>query len=184
MTCNATRLSASMSALALAVALTATGGSQDEWDDTLSVDFDGERCTVEGPTDLTAGQVVLEVANGTPRTVEVVLARVDRGHTVDDLVEHLSPAPSRVGPPPFVRVVDGTPAGPGRIESRALPPLPNGEYGLVCLEYVDEVPASNPTAYPAEGGQVTITGQCGAAGPDQMPDHPWRAPRAMPAPPR
>ena len=50
--------------------------------------FDGEQCTYEGPTELSAGEVEFVTHNETSQSLWFFFARLDEGKTIEDLIEY------------------------------------------------------------------------------------------------
>ncbi len=86
----------------LALLLTACGGSDEVGEDgPLRLTFNGESCTYEGPTELTAGPVELIYLNESEATAAVNLVILDEGYTIQDAIDDLGPEPSTGYAPPW-----------------------------------------------------------------------------------
>ena len=79
----------------LALLLTACGGSDEGAEDgPLRLTFNGESCTYEGPTELTAGPAALIYLNESEAAAAVNLVILDEGKTVQDIIDNLGPEPA------------------------------------------------------------------------------------------
>jgi hypothetical protein len=76
--------------------------------------FTGSDCVYEGPAQLTAGVVTVELVNDSDGLANVFVGRLDEGKTVQDLMDAFGPEP-RTGPlEPFVSDMGGqSPANAG-----------------------------------------------------------------------
>ncbi len=93
-------------------------------------------CTYAGPAEVTDGVVVVEFVNTSDDNANVVVMKIDEGHTADDLAEHFAD-PSVAAFPPWANTDMGTGgvlrAEPGEtIAWEAV--LDAGEYGLLCSQ--------------------------------------------------
>ena len=71
--------------------------------------FDGSTCVYEGPEEVTAGVVVVELVNDSDGTANVFVGLLSEGKTVQDVVDALGPEPSRgpVGVTPWISDMGG-----------------------------------------------------------------------------
>ena len=101
--------------------------------DTLSLTFDGERCTYEGPTEMVAGSVDLVFVNESDGTATVELAELLKDKTAADLIERIQPEPSTKHAPWWTRSLGTWHAvDPG--ESHLWEgDLEAGDYSMVCV---------------------------------------------------
>jgi hypothetical protein len=134
--------------------------------------FDGDRCSYRGPAEVRPGTLELAVLNQGGHPVEVVVAGLDRGSTVGDLLQVHRPQPSRLdqpafvhlhrarprsdGPPDFGSPVGPAPVRPGRTGALSVR-LEKGEHALLCLEHVVPVAGAKPSTWVARTG-VRIAG--------------------------
>ena len=115
-------------------------------DVSLSITFDGENCTYEGPTELKAGPVTIEFVSAVDEPAEgdgktwpfkVNLLRHTGDETIQDMIDYIGPGPSRVPHPSWTFEV--------RPRTWDLPVLPGqtvtwegnlepGIYSMVCAE--------------------------------------------------
>jgi pyrimidine-specific ribonucleoside hydrolase len=89
-------------------------------------------CTYEGPTELPADLVAVELENTTSETWTVVLASIAEGHTYEEFIAWLGTYEPTGQPPPWVGATafsEGAP-GPSQLVPWELEP---GTYGLVCV---------------------------------------------------
>ena len=86
-----------------ALLLTACGGGDEGVEDgVLRLTFDGESCTYEGPTALTAGPVALVFLNESEERAGVNLMRHRGNETIQDMIDYIGEEPSLVTQPPWV----------------------------------------------------------------------------------
>jgi hypothetical protein len=140
---NPTRFLVALAPLLLALA--ACGDSDSDSDDTSSSDtaastatdipqltFDGSTCVYEGPQEVTAGAVVVELVNDSDGTANVFVGLLDEGTTVQDVVDALGPEPSTGSGVSGVSDMGGqNPAGAGET-MRWEAGLAAGEYLVTC----------------------------------------------------
>jgi hypothetical protein len=71
--------------------------------------FDGSTCVYEGPEEVTAGVVVVELVNDSDGTANVFVGLLSEGKTVQDVIDALGPEPSRgpVGVTPWISDMGG-----------------------------------------------------------------------------
>ena len=59
----------------------------------LRLTFDGESCTYEGATELTPGPVELTFLNESEVSATVATTKIEEGHTIQDVIDHMGPEP-------------------------------------------------------------------------------------------
>ena len=134
---------------AVAFAFIAANGSNVAGSDSrvLHGTFDGEQCTYEGPSELSAGEVELVTHNETSQSLWFFFGRLDEGKTIEDIVEYNQDAS---GPPAWATNVwaqTRSPAG-----SSAEPIIRFVEPGLHSLTCGTWTPYQAYT-----GGTFTVT---------------------------
>lgn len=101
----------------------------------LSLKFDGESCTYEGPTELTAGPVELTFFNESDGVAAVNLREILEGKTVKDVIEYNGPEPWSKQAPSWTRAI-GTlrqiPPGESQHWEGDLEPA---GYFMVCIDW-------------------------------------------------
>jgi hypothetical protein len=101
--------------------------------DTLLLTFDGDSCTYEGPTVLTAGPVELVFLNKGEGPAAVNMVSIDEGYTIQDVIDDLGPEPSTSVQPSWRRaLVPDRGTAPGE-SHRWEGDLEAGLYAMVCL---------------------------------------------------
>ncbi len=91
------------------------------------VEVTGVEYSFSGPTELDAGEVILDFTNGGAEPHEVNIVRLNDGVTVADYL-----AGFETGPPPGVPVGGVQAVLPGRSQ-RAVLDLDAGNYGFICF---------------------------------------------------
>ncbi|MFQ5968745.1 MAG: hypothetical protein ACE5MI_14265 [Acidimicrobiia bacterium] len=114
----------------------------------LQVTFDGENCTYEGPSELSAGNIDIVLHNESPGSSTLGLWRLDEGITAqevaDALAENPSAEPTSEIHPTFYR--QGLPAGESFEATRHFPP---GVHVVTCALIEERI-----THF---GGDFTVT---------------------------
>ena len=85
--------------LGVLILLLAACGSSDS----LNLTFDGDSCTYEGSTEITAGSVELVFANESGATAAVNLLELLEGRTIQDVIEYHGPEPTTAHAPWWTR---------------------------------------------------------------------------------
>ena len=100
--------------------------------DVRQLTFTGSDCLYEGPEEVTAGVVTVELVNESDGNANVFVGRLDEGETVQDLFDVFGPEPRTGSPEPWVSDMGGqSPASAGetiRWESS----LAAGQYITSC----------------------------------------------------
>jgi hypothetical protein len=98
----------------------------------MSLGFDGDSCTYEGPTELTPGPVELVFLNQSEEAAAVNLVSISGGHTIQDVIDDIGPEPSTGHHPYWTREL-GTwqSTAPGE-SHRWEGDLSAGLYAMVC----------------------------------------------------
>ena len=87
-----------------ALLLTTCGGSDEGAEDgPLRLTFDGESCTYEGPTEITAGPVTLIFLNESEETAAVNFLMLLEGKTIEDVIEYHGEEPTSKHAPSWTR---------------------------------------------------------------------------------
>ena len=93
-------------------------------------------CTYAGPAEVTDGVVVVEFVNTSDDNANVIVFKIDEGHTADDLAEHFAD-PAVAAFPTWANTDMGTGgvlrAEPGETTAWEAV-LDAGEYGLLCSQ--------------------------------------------------
>ena len=112
----------------------ATGGGGDEGVEAglLRLTFDGESCTYEGPTDLTAGPVALVFLNESEGRAAVNLMRHRLDKTIQDLINYIGEEPSTKHAPSWTREVGTWNPIPAGESDRWEGDLEPGIHTMVC----------------------------------------------------
>lgn len=129
-----------MALVPLVLVLGACGGS----DDTSSSDtvagaasdiprltFDGSACVYEGPQEVTAGVVAVELVNDSDGRANVVVVRLGEGKTVQDVIDHFGTEPPQPGPA-WIFDMGGQRGATAGETMRWASGLAAGQYFVVC----------------------------------------------------
>jgi hypothetical protein len=109
-----------------------TSGTAASTSDVRRLTFTGSDCVYEGPEEVTAGVVTVELVNDSDGSANVFVGRLDEGKTVQDLIDAFGSEPRTGSPEPWVSDMGGqSPASAGetiRWESS----LAAGQYITSC----------------------------------------------------
>lgn len=96
--------------------------------------FDGAACVHDGPDQVVDGMVTVEFVNESDGPATVFVARLDEGHTADEVAELMGEGPTTGAPPPWVTDMGGdAPVSTGETtEWQGV--LDAGDYVLVCSQ--------------------------------------------------
>jgi hypothetical protein len=90
-----------------------TSGDDGIEDGVLSITFDGESCTYEGPTTLKAGPVTLLFHNESEGLADLALARITKGKTIQDMEDYVGEEPSTKPAPDWTQWITLEKVDPG-----------------------------------------------------------------------
>lgn len=104
---------------------------------TLTVAFDGNTCSYDGPTELSPGEVTLTLVNDSTKTTFAEIAKLQDGVTFDDVIAFHAPEPfegtrpnDELYEPEVIEQAQAWAGDQGSISGA----LETGEYVLVCLQ--------------------------------------------------
>ena len=113
----------------------------------LQLTFDGEQCTYEGPSVLSAGEIEIVYHNKSSEDIRFRFVRLDEGRTTQDMLDYLADPNSR-GPPSWTTGVWGQENVPAN--SSSIPVMRTVAPGLHTLGCGADFPDNF-------GGELTVT---------------------------
>ncbi len=118
----------------------------------VQLTFDGEQCTYEGPSVLSAGQGQVEVVyhNESAEDAWFFFGRLDEGKTTQDMIDDIAENPTRSTPPSWTVNVWNKSKIPADSSTTPVPrTVTPGVHNLVC--------GSETPPYAYFGGELTVT---------------------------
>jgi hypothetical protein len=120
----------------------------------LTVNFDGDTCTYDGPTELSPGAVTITLVNKSSKTAYVDVAKLNADVTFEDFVAFHTPEPHEGARPDQLATFDfGETQAYGGDNGSTSGALETGEYALACLQRGN----ANALVWIARPGGVTVT---------------------------
>ena len=112
---------------------TTSGGTVAESaDEVPQLTFDGSDCVYEGPEEVAAGVVTVNLVNDSDGTANVVVGLLDEGKTVQDGIDNMGTEPATGAAPPWITVMEGqNPAKAGETMQWEAS-LAAGQYVTLC----------------------------------------------------
>jgi hypothetical protein len=101
-------------------------------DDVPHLTFDGSSCVFDGPSEVAAGEVAVELTNTSGGYANVIVVRLDEGKTGQDLGDLIGPGEAQGSPPSWAHDMGGQPPAASGETMRWEANLAAGEYAALC----------------------------------------------------